>query len=71
MSVKQHLMGLQPISPDEEDPAVRQLDMRHLQLGPLAAQNGKVLAPVELKRLARLKDQWHKCSASGIREQFK
>ena len=63
MGVKQHLMGLQWIGPQQKDPAVRQLDMRHLQLGPLAAQNGKVLAPVELESLARLKDQWHKCSA--------
>jgi hypothetical protein len=37
--------------------------MRHLQLGALAAQHRKVLAPVKLERLARLKHQRHKGSA--------
>ena len=36
--------------------------MRHLQLGPLATQHRKILAPVKLKRLARLKDQRHESS---------
>lgn len=31
--------------------------------GTLAAQNGKILVPVKLERLARLKDQWHKGAA--------
>ena len=50
--VEQHLMGLQGIGPQKEGPAVRQLDMRHLQLHPLAADDRKVLAPVKLERLA-------------------
>ena len=63
MRIKKHLVGLQGISPQQKRPAVRQLDMRHLQLGALAAQNRKILAPVKLKRLARLKHQRHKGSA--------
>ena len=55
-------MGLQGISPQQKRPAVRQLDMRHLQLGALAAQHRKILAPVKLERLASLKDQRHKGS---------
>ena len=63
MGVKQHLMGLQWVSPQQKSPAVRQLDMRHLQLGAIAAQHREVFAPVKLERLARLKDQRHKGSA--------
>jgi hypothetical protein len=37
--------------------------MCHLQLGALTAQHRKILAPVKLERLARLKDQRHKGSA--------
>ena len=37
--------------------------MRHLQLGALTTQHRKVLAPVKLERLARLKHQRHKGSA--------
>jgi hypothetical protein len=37
--------------------------MRHLQLGPLATKNGKILTPVKLERLASLKDQRHESSA--------
>jgi hypothetical protein len=33
--VEQHLVRLQQIGPDDERPAVRQLGMGHLQLGPL------------------------------------
>ena len=39
---------------------MRQLDMRHLQLGAFAVQNGKVLAPVELEGFAGVKMQRHK-----------
>jgi len=55
-------MGLQGIGPRQRRPAVRQLDMRHLQLDALAAQYREVLAPIELEGLARLQDQRHKGS---------
>ena len=35
--VKQHLVGLERIGPYDERPAVRELSVGHLQLGPLAA----------------------------------
>ena len=59
VGIEQHLVGLQQIGPQQECPAVRQLDMRHLQLGALAAQNGPVLAPVELEGLAGREDERH------------
>ncbi len=55
VEVKQHLVGLQHISPNQEGPAVRQLDMGDLKLRAIAGQNGKVLAPVELESFARAK----------------
>jgi hypothetical protein len=55
--VEQHLVGLQWICPNDERPAVRQLGMRHLQLGALSAQNGPVFAPIELEGLARSEHQ--------------
>jgi len=42
---------------------VRQLEVRHLQFGALAAEDRPVLAPIELKRFAGLKDQRDKGSA--------
>ena len=57
------VMGLQQIRPHKKGPTVRQLDMGDLQLGALAAQHSKILAPIELKRLARSKDQRHEGSA--------
>ena len=63
MRVKKHLMGLQGVCPQQKRPAVRQLDMRHLQFGALAAQHRKIFAPVILECLARLKDQRHKGSS--------
>jgi len=49
MGVKQHLVGLQKIGPDDKGEAVRQLEVRHLQFGALAAEDRPVLAPIELK----------------------
>src|ERR1700681_3275758 len=57
MSVEQHLVGLKKIRPDDEGPAMRQLGMGNLQLGPLALEDRPVLTPVELESFARLKDQ--------------
>src|SRR5690606_10277997 len=60
MRIEQHLMGLQGVGPKQKGTAVRQLDMRHLQLHALAAQHGKVLAPVKLESIAGGKMQRHK-----------
>src|SRR5947209_1699514 len=59
MGIKQHLVGLQEIGPDNEGAAVTKLEMRSLQLGPLAADDRPVFAPIELECFARLKDQWN------------
>jgi hypothetical protein len=48
--VEQHLVGLQQIGPQEEGAAVAELELRDLQLGTLAVDDGPVLAPVELER---------------------
>jgi hypothetical protein len=50
MRVKQHLVGLQQIGPDDESAAVAQLEVRHLQLGALAAEDRPVLAPDPMGR---------------------
>jgi hypothetical protein len=63
MGVKQHLMGLQQIGPDQKRPAVRQLDMGDLQLCALAAEKGMILAPVELERFTGPKSQWNESAA--------
>ena len=60
MGVKQHLMGLKKIGAKKKRAAVRQLEVRHLQLDPLAADDRPILAPVKLERLSRLKDQRNK-----------
>jgi len=59
ISIRQHLVGLQKAGPDRESPAVRQLDMCHLQRGAIPAQRGKIRALIELKRRARAQDQRH------------
>lgn len=63
MGIEQHLMGLQQIRPDQKGPAVRQLDVGDLQLRALTAQDGEILAPVELERLTRAKRQWYEGAA--------
>ena len=66
--VEQHLVGLERISPNREGATVRELGMRHLQLGLPAAQHRPVLAPVELESLARGEHQWHERTApAGLR----
>ena len=55
-------MRLQQIGPHQKCPAVRQLDMRHLQLDPLATDIGPIFAPVELERLAWCEHQRHESS---------
>jgi hypothetical protein len=63
MGVKQHLVGLQQIGTNQKSPAVRQLDMGDLQLCPLAAEDGIILAPIELERLPRAKRQRNESTA--------
>ena len=65
--VEQHLVGLQPVGPDDEGPAVRQLGVRRLQLDPLAVDHRPVLAPVELERFAGLENERHEHAAPGGR----
>jgi len=64
MRIEQHLVGLQQIGTDQEGPAVRQLDMRHLQLRALAAEKSPIFAPVELECLARSEGKRHEGAAS-------
>jgi len=63
VGVEQHLVGLQGIGPQEEGPAVRQLDMGDLELYACPANNRKILAPVELERLAWCEHQRHEGAA--------
>jgi hypothetical protein len=55
VGIEQPLVGLKRIGAQQEGPAVRQLDMRHLQLRTFAAQNCKILASVELEGISRIK----------------
>ena len=65
--VEQHLVRLQRKGSDDERPTVRELGVRHLQLGPLAVEQGPVLAPVELEGLARSKHQRNeRATAAGL-----
>jgi hypothetical protein len=57
VGIEQHLVRLQQIGPNQKGTAVRQLDVGDLKLGALAAQNGKILAPIKLEGLARAKRQ--------------
>jgi hypothetical protein len=71
MRVEQHLVGLQQISADDEGAAVAKLDVRHLQLDANAADNRKILAPVELESFAGCKRQWYEASpASSLLQPF-
>lgn len=63
MGVKQHLMRLQQIGPDDEGPGVAELGMGHLQLGAFMADDRPVLGPVELERFTRIKRKRHECPA--------
>jgi hypothetical protein len=63
MGIKQHLVRLQRVSPDQKRPAVRQLDMRDLKLQPLAANIGPVFTPIKLESFTRLENQRHESAA--------
>ena len=63
MGIEEHLVRLQEIGADEEDAAVRQLDMRDLQLGPLTPDHRVIFAPVKLEGFAGPKRQGHEDTA--------
>lgn len=65
MGVEQHLVGLQQVGPEQERPAVRQIDVGDLKLRCLPADRRPVLAPVELEGLAGLDHERHEGAASG------
>jgi hypothetical protein len=65
VGVEQHFMRLQQVGPYHEGAAVAELEVGDLQLGPLAANDGMLLAPVELECLARAKGQRHEDTAAG------
>src|SRR5471030_1281560 len=59
--VEQHLVRLQQVSAQEERSAMTELELRDLQLGALAVDDGPVLAPIELEGLARREGQRNIC----------
>jgi hypothetical protein len=65
MRVEQHLMRLHWISTNSEGPAVAELAVRNLQLRAGAADDGKILAPVELERFAWPECQRHEGAPAG------
>ena len=65
VGIEQHLVGLQQVGPEQEGPAVRELDVGDLELGALAGNRRPVLAPVELEGLPGLEGQRHEGAASG------
>ena len=65
MGVKQHLMCLEKIGTQKKRAAVRELEVRHLQLHPLAADGRPIFTPIELECLAWLKNQRNKRAASA------
>src|SRR5665213_1007552 len=64
-SLGNRIMRLLRIGAQNEGAAVGELDVRDLQLGPLAGDDRPVLRPVELERLAGQERQRHECAASG------
>ena len=63
MGVEQHLVRLQRIGPHDEGPTVAELEVSHLQLGALAADDRPIFRPVELERFAGLERQRHEGAA--------
>jgi len=63
--VKQHLVRLQQVSPNNEGTAVAQLRMGHLQLRALIADDCPVFGPIELERFAGLKHQGNEGPTAG------
>ena len=69
MGVEQHLVGLLRIGPENEGAAVGELEVGDLQFGSLAADEGPVFRPVELKRLAGQESQRHEHAAAALLKQ--
>ncbi len=65
VGIEQHLVGLQQVGPEQERPAVRQLDVGELELRVLPGNRPPVLAPVELEGLPGLEHERHEGAASG------
>jgi len=63
--VEQHLVGLQRVGPQQERPAVAELEVRDLQLGAFAVDDGPVLAPVELEGFAGAERERDEGAAPG------
>src|SRR3546814_11221339 len=57
MGVEQHLMGLQKVGAHDECPAVTELEMRDLQLGPNPGNDCPVLAPIKQESFPRRERQ--------------
>jgi hypothetical protein len=62
---EQHLVGLQQVGPEQERPAVRELDVGDLELGVLPGDRRPVLAPVELEGLPGLEGERHEGAPAG------
>jgi len=54
--VKEHLVRLQQVGPDQKNPAVRQLEVCNLKLRMLATDHSVVFTPIELECFAGRKD---------------
>ncbi len=65
VGIEQHLVSLQRIGPHDKGPAVRQFEVRDLQLRSLTAKDGPVLAPIELEGFAGFERQWHERTAAA------
>lgn len=59
MGVKDHLLGLPGIGPDEQHPAVAQADMRDLHRHGRPVEDDDLMAPVELVGFAGIEAQRH------------
>jgi hypothetical protein len=64
VGIKQHLVRLQQVGPEQERAAVRELDVGDLELRVLPGDRRPVLAPVELERLPGLEEQRYEGATS-------
>jgi hypothetical protein len=55
--IEQHFVSFLPIRAQDKRPTVCQLEVRYLELHPLAADDRPVFAPIKLERFARRKYQ--------------
>lgn len=59
VGIEQHLVALARVRDQPERPARAQLHVRDLQFAVDPADHQRLVAPVELKRLAQFEGQWH------------